>query len=185
MIITVITFLALLSLSAAAGTFLMWGSLIVQRVGVAQEVLANWRLSMRPLVLWLSFTVASVATAGSLFLSEIAHFTPCTLCWYQRIAMYPLVLLLGIAAFRNDLSIRLYAMPIAAIGAIISAYHIVLQRLPGLPSGSCSISVPCDLIYVERFGFITIPVMAFIGFVTIMTLLWAYGRNESEGETDS
>ena len=108
---------------------------------------------------------------GSLYLSEIVGFVPCTLCWYQRIAMYPLVLLLGIAAVRTDTAIRRYAVPLAGIGAVISAYHVAVQRLPGLPSGSCSLDVPCSAIYVERFGFVTIPVMALVGFVSIVVIL--------------
>jgi disulfide bond formation protein DsbB len=101
---------------------------------------------------------------GSLYLSEVAGFIPCVLCWYQRIAMYPLVVLLGIAAVRGDLAIRRYAVAIAGIGSALSIWHIAVQRLPGVPSGSCSLTAPCDLIYIERFGFITIPVMALAGF---------------------
>ena len=68
--------------------------------------------------------------AGSLYFSEVAHFVPCRLCWYQRIAMYPLVLLLGIATLRRDVGIRLYAIPLAAIGAAVSIYHVQLERFP-------------------------------------------------------
>ena len=115
--------------------------------------------------------MAATATAGSLYLSDVAHFVPCALCWYQRIAMYPLVILLGIAAWQGDVGVRRYATPLAAIGAAIAAYHVAVERLPGLPSGACSLDVPCTLIYVERFGFVTIPVMALIGFVAILTLV--------------
>ena len=74
---------------------------------------------------------------GSLYYSEVAHYTPCALCWYQRIAMYPLVLLLGIAAFRRDIGIRLYAIPLAAIGAVISAYHYLLEWGIDVSRGAC------------------------------------------------
>ena len=69
--------------------------------------------------------------AGSLYFSEVADFMPCTLCWYQRIAMYPLVLLLGIAAFRRDRAIRLYVVPLAVVGAAISIYHYLYRVVPG------------------------------------------------------
>jgi disulfide bond formation protein DsbB len=85
--------------------------------------------------------------------------------------MYPLVLLLGIAAVRGDAGVRRYAVPLAAIGGLVSAYHVAVQRLPGLPSGSCSLDVPCTAIYVERFGFVTIPVMALVGFISIIAIL--------------
>jgi disulfide bond formation protein DsbB len=88
--------------------------------------------------------------------------------------MYPLVVVLGIAAVRRDVEIRRYVGPLAAIGALISIYHIGVERLPGLPTGSCSLEAPCDLIWVERFGFVTIPVMALAGFLAILTLLFAY-----------
>ena len=85
--------------------------------------------------------------------------------------MYPLALLLAIAAVRRDVGIVRYAVPLAAVGAVIAAYHVALQRMPGLPSGSCSLDIPCTAIYVERFGFVTIPVMALIGFLSIAVTL--------------
>ncbi len=135
---------------------------------------------MGPGALWLAALVAAVSTAGSLYFSEIAHYVPCALCWYQRIAMYPLVVVLGIAAVRRDVEIRRYVGPLAAIGALISIYHIGVERLPGLPTGSCSLEAPCDLIWVERFGFVTIPVMALAGFLAILTLLFAYARRGTD-----
>jgi len=124
----------------------------------------------------LAFVVALVATLGSLYLSEVAHFVPCRLCWYQRIAMYPLVVILGIAAIRDDPGVTRYAAPVAAIGALLSIWHIGVERIPGIPSGACSLDVPCSLIYVERFGFVTIPTMALFGFLAILTLLLVYAR---------
>ncbi len=115
--------------------------------------------------------VAVIAMAGSLYFSEVVHFIPCQLCWYQRIAMYPLVLLLGIAAARRDLGIRPYAMTLSLIGAAISTYHIVIQRLPSLSTGSCSVDAPCTAINLEVFGFVTIPFLALSAFLLIAALL--------------
>ena len=85
--------------------------------------------------------------------------------------MYPLALIIGIAAWRDDAGVSRYAIPLAGIGAVVSAYHVALQRLPGLPSGACSLEAPCSAIELERFGFVTIPVMALIGFVSIIVVL--------------
>jgi disulfide bond formation protein DsbB len=85
--------------------------------------------------------------------------------------MYPLVVILGIAAARGDVGVARYAVPLAAIGATISIWHIGVERIPGLPSGSCSLDVPCSTILVRVLGFVTIPTMALAAFVAILTLL--------------
>lgn len=164
MTLAVTTFLALLAIAAALGVVAV---VVLAVTGHLDAVGSQLGTS----VLWLAFAVASTATAGSLYLSEVAGFIPCTLCWYQRIAMYPLAILLGIAARREDAGVRRYVVPLAAVGALIAGYHVALQRLPGLPSGACSLDSPCTAIYVERFGFVTIPVMALIGFVAILALM--------------
>ena len=128
--------------------------------------------------LWLAWVVALTCTLGSLYLSEVAHFIPCKLCWYQRIAMYPLVPLLGIAAVRRDKNIRIYGIALAGIGALISSYHVVLERFPSLESGVCDPNNPCTLIWVERFDYLTIPTMALSGFAVIIVLLLVAGRHE-------
>lgn len=121
--------------------------------------------------LTLAFLVAAAAMAGSLYFSEVAHFPPCQLCWYQRICMYPLVPLLGIAAWRRDSGIRPYAAVLAGIGALVSTYHVILERYPSLESSVCDPTNPCTLIWVRRFGYLTIPAMALSGFALILTLL--------------
>ena len=120
----------------------------------------------------LAFVVAAVATLGSLYLSEVANFVPCRLCWYQRIAMYPLPILLGIAWWKRDAGVRRYALPLAVIGMAISTYHILVERFPSLEgSGVCEVANPCSIRWVERFGFVTIPTMAWAGFALISGLL--------------
>lgn len=120
---------------------------------------------------WLAFAIAAVATGGSLWLSGGAGFTPCTLCWYQRIAMYPLSLILLIAAWRRDVGARIYVIPVAAIGALVSCYHILVERFPTIETGSCDPDNPCSLKWVEHFGFVTIPTMALAAFLAIITVL--------------
>jgi disulfide bond formation protein DsbB len=172
--VVVTTFLAVLVLVAYGALLLSVLLVAADRSRLLPGATDAIRAVIGPGALWLAAIVATVATAGSLYFSEVAGFVPCALCWYQRIAMYPLVVLLGIAAVRGDIGIRRYVGPIAAVGAAISIYHIGVERLPGLPTGSCSLDAPCDLIWVERFGVITIPVMALAGFLAILTLLFAY-----------
>jgi disulfide bond formation protein DsbB len=124
--------------------------------------------------LFISWAVALVATLGSLFLSEVMGFIPCSLCWYQRILMYPLSIILLIATIKNDKHISVYVFPLALIGASISVYHYILQKTPIAESGACGI-IPCTTQYVNWFGFITIPFLALIAFVTIAVihiLIW-------------
>jgi disulfide bond formation protein DsbB len=174
MTLLVSNFLAVLVLLALAGTITILVLAVSGRRDAVREMVGGRT------ALWLAALVAVTAMAGSLYFSEEAGFIPCLLCWYQRIAMYPLAILLPIAAIRGDDAIRPYAATLAGIGAVIAAYHALLQRLPGLPSGSCSVDAPCTAIYIERFGFITIPVMALAGFVTILTLLLVTREPPSE-----
>lgn len=121
-----------------------------------------------------AFGIAAVATGGSLIFSEVYHFTPCELCWVQRIAMYPLALLLGIAAVRRDLAVRHYAIPLAGLGALVSTWHVLVQRVPAMAgTTSCEATAPCTGIWVEALGVLTIPTMALVGFVAIIALLSA------------
>jgi hypothetical protein len=130
----------------------------------------------------LATAVAAVATGGSLYLSEVAGYLPCVLCWYQRIAMYPLTIVLGVAAARRDRQVWRTAVPIAAIGAVISVWHIAIERNPSL-GGACDPAAPCSLRWVEEFGFLTLPTMALIGFVTIIVLTLAARPRVAEPAT--
>jgi disulfide bond formation protein DsbB len=151
--------------------------------------LAGWRDSLidlfGPVALQLALGVALVATLGSLYLSEVANFPPCRLCWYQRIAMYPLVPILAVAIWRRDAGVRFYALPLAVIGGMISTYHAVLERYPSLESGVCEVTNPCTLIWVRRFGYLTIPAMALSAFALIAVLLLTAGADERAAAWDA
>jgi len=118
-----------------------------------------------------AWTVALVASAGSLYLSEVVGFVPCSLCWYQRIVMYPLVLVLGVAAVRGDAGAWRYAIPLPVVGVLIAAYHVTIQWRPTLDVGVCSAGASCTGRYLNVFGFVSIPVMAGAAFLLIMALL--------------
>jgi disulfide bond formation protein DsbB len=170
---TMSLFFALLAIAANAGTI---GIVVIGLAGktsafagVRDQVFS----AFKGLELWLAFVVAATATLGSLYLSEVVHLIPCTLCWYQRIAMYPLAVIFLIAAVRRDHGIRVYGATIAAIGAVIAVYHRLLQIYPELEGGtSCQPNVPCTVAYLERFGFISIPYMALSAFLFILAILW-------------
>lgn len=151
---------ALLSLLALAGSGVLVVALV--RGGVP-----GWVRSQ--LALPAATAVAGVATAGSLYLSEVAGYTPCLLCWYQRIAMYPLVIILGVAALRRDTEVWRTSVPLAALGAAIAIWHIAIERFPAL-AGPCDLEAPCSLKWVEELGFLTIPTMALAGFTAIIVL---------------
>jgi hypothetical protein len=115
--------------------------------------------------------VAVLATAASLWYSEGAHFPPCELCWYQRIAMYPLALVLTMAAVRRDGGIRPYGMALAAVGLSVSLWHSYIETFPERDPGGCDPNNPCTIRWVEGLGFWTIPRMAAVCFLLILTLL--------------
>ncbi len=170
--------LAVLTLAAFAAVVGMAALGVWERVRTTQPVsgpVTGWlaaRAAARDSALGVAWLVALVATLGSLYLSEIVHYPPCTLCWLQRIAMYPLVVVLGIGALRDDAGVRWYALPLAASGAGLALYHAVLQRVPGLQGAtSCSASAPCDVMWLREFGFVSIPVMALGAFLLIAGLL--------------
>lgn len=119
----------------------------------------------------LAGSVAVLATAGSLWFSEVAHFPPCELCWYQRIAMYPLALLLPLAAIRRDEGIRPYGMALAAAGLAVSAWHNFIETFPDRDPGGCDPNNPCTIRWVEGLGFWTIPRMAAASFALILGIL--------------
>ena len=119
----------------------------------------------------IALLISVVATAGSLYLSEVAHFVPCKLCWYQRIAMYPLPVILGTAVFLRRRDVHVYVIPVAALGSVISIYHVLVERFPNLESSVCDVSNPCTVIWTRRFGFETIPTMALTAFVLMIIAL--------------
>ena len=101
---------------------------------------------------------------------------PCRLCWYQRIPMYPMAVSLSIAAARGDRRIRAYAVPLALVGALISAYHYQLEWFPEQASPACTADAPCTIVWVRELGFVSIPFMALCGFLAIAWLTWIAGQ---------
>ena len=172
---TVTLFLALLAVAAQIAVV---AALVLWVGGRAVPGLARAGAAVRrevaPNALALAAAVALVSTLGSLYLSEVAHFPPCRMCWFQRIAMYPLVVILGVAAVRRDLGARTSASILAGLGSCASIYHLLLERFPSLEaSSSCDPANPCSIKWVDRFGYLTIPGMALSGFALVLVLLAA------------
>ena len=131
-----------------------------------QTIDGNW------LLLFTCWLIAVSSTLGSLFFSEIMLYAPCVLCWYQRIFMYPLVVIILIGSFPLDKSIIKYALPLAAIGSVIAIYHNLIYY-GFIPESiqPCSRGVSCAEIYPEIFGVLTIPLLSLAAFLSITLLL--------------
>jgi disulfide bond formation protein DsbB len=138
----------------------------------ARRLLAEARDSLLGSELWIAWAFAFIATAGSLFFSEFSHFVPCRLCWFQRIGMYPLAVILLIAAIRRDTrGGALYGLPLAALGSIVSIYHIYIEYHPEAETASCKVGASCTVKWIDKLGYITIPVLALTAFVAIIVVL--------------
>ncbi|MCY7375951.1 MAG: disulfide bond formation protein B [Pyrinomonadaceae bacterium] len=130
---------------------------------------------------YLAWFIALIATVGSLFFSEVMQLPPCVLCWYQRIAMYPLVVIIGVGIITLDNRMKYYALPLGLIGLAISIYHNLLYY--GLIPESitpCTEGISCTSRQIEWLGFITIPLMALAAFVGVSLCLLFYKSKEIE-----
>jgi disulfide bond formation protein DsbB len=169
---SVSTFLATGAILLGVGLALLVVLVALSTVsGRARDALTGLSYSFDGLGTKVAFSMATIAMAGSLYYSEVVGFVPCEYCWYQRIAMYPLVPILGVALLTRDRSVRKYALPIASIGALIAAYHYTIQHFPNLSVGECSLAVPCTAAYVWKFDFVSIPFMALMSFGVIIAVL--------------
>lgn len=173
-------FTALLTLLAGVGAVLSILAFALAGRWAPAATALTW---VREAGLWLGFIIAAGATLGSLWFSEVAGFVPCRLCWFQRIAMYPLMPILLVAAIRSDRRVGWYVVPTAVIGAFLAAWHYAIEWRPSLEGGVCSASgTSCADIWFREFGFVTLPFMALVGFLSIIvfTLLAATDRQGTE-----
>lgn len=133
-------------------------------------------------LLFSAWLTACIATAGSLFFSEVMHFPPCALCWYQRICMYPLVLILLPAVIRFDSAVFKFSLPLAALGGAISVYHnLVYTGIVPESLSPCSMGVSCKAKFIQWAGFIDIPQLSLLAFLLLflfLTLSRRMGRHE-------
>lgn len=119
-------------------------------------------------ILVFAWVVALVATLGSLYFSQIRQYEPCTLCWYQRILMYPLVIIIMVGTIIKDRKVAIYSAVLSAIGFCISLYHYSLQKISFFASAAPACGrIPCTGQYINWLGFITIPFLAGTAFFII------------------
>jgi len=130
------------------------------------EHAAGWSL------VFASWLIATAATLGTLFQSEVMKLPPCELCWYQRICMFPLVVMLPLALFPFDARVVRYALPLALVGTVVAFYQLLLTW--GVIPESirpCTQGVPCSETQWVWLGFITVPLIATLAFAAISALL--------------
>ena len=136
-----------------------------------------WRSSLG----YVAWAQALVATTGSLYFSEVMRLPPCSLCWYQRIAMYPLVVVLGVGLASSDPRARWYALPLALLGWVIAAYHNLLYYKV-IPEGftTCTSGVSCTSRQIEWLGFVTIPLLSLVAFTVVLACLLMFKQPSKE-----
>jgi len=155
-------FFAMLSLALLAGTLVVLAARLLHgRASWASTVVEGFR----PFALPMAAAVTATCTLGSLYFSEVANYTPCILCWYQRTMMYPLGIVLTVFAFARRSGAGWVAVPIGLTGLGVSAYHFLIERVPSLHSPMCSAEVPCNVVWFAEFGFVSLAFMAFTGFL--------------------
>jgi disulfide bond formation protein DsbB len=150
--------------------------MILTGVGAAAGVrgpLRALRSALWGYELWAAFVVAAIGTGGSLFFSEIAHFFPCELCWYQRICMYPLSITTLLVAIFGDHRAARYLLPLPVVGAGVSIYHILIENKVIAEPHQCLASAAggCATKWINEFGYVTIPTLALTGFVLLIGFL--------------
>lgn len=118
-----------------------------------------------------AWATSFVAMLGSLYFSEVMQYEPCELCWYQRIFMYPMVFILGLAVVKKDAAAARYSLLLSAAGSLVSIYHYAIQKIEFFTSSAPACGrVPCTGMYINWFGFVTIPFLALTAFVIIFII---------------
>lgn len=173
---TVVTTLAFFAITVFAGGLIL--VVLMALPGPRSRLAGSFSGQERHPLTW-ACVLATTAMASSLYLSEIVGLLPCSLCWYQRFAMYPLVLVLGVGAVTGEARVWRVGLPLSLIGLAISIYHVSIQWQPSLDVGACNSGAPCTGRYVAVFGFISIPTMAgsvFLAITGLLLLVWAASR---------
>ena len=164
-----------LDIALAAFVFLLMTPLSRTRSGSGLAAFVGRRAIL------FAFLAALAGLLGSLFYSNVAGFAPCELCWWQRIFLYPQVILLLVALVRNDAHIRIYAAILSGIGLAVSLYHTFIQ-FGGPAIVPCSASGPsCTHLYFLYYGYVTVPTMSLTIFAAILfALLTPHPRQAQE-----
>ena len=131
---------------------------------------------MKRFELFIPWLIACLSTIGSLFFSELQHKAPCSLCWYQRIIMFPLAIILGIAAFRNAYRIIVYVLPLSLIGLGIATYHVIMIKL----FHQITFCAECTLKPISSNPIVAFPTLSFTAFILLnASLIWIYWKHRN------
>lgn len=163
-------FFSMLSL----GTLALGLLIIVARLIKAR----NFLQEIQKIAIPFAALITTTSMLGSLYFSEIVGYKPCKLCWYQRFAMYPLAIFLIFTVFKKFKYSQHLAVVVATIGASVSTYHWFLERFPNLDAGVCDVKLPCEFIWFENFGFVTLSFMAFTAFFTTIALVTIQAKEQ-------
>jgi len=179
----IITLLAVLGVVGQVLVGALLIVLVLALVGV-RGPLESVRNALWGYELWAAFIVSAIATAGSLFLSETAHFVPCELCWLQRVCMYPLALATLFVALAGDHRAARYLLPLPIVGAGISIYHLLVENGVVAQAKACLISAPggCATKWINEFGYVTIPTLALTAFLLLIGFLGLSAAGAEEAD---
>lgn len=123
-------------------------------------------------VLYIAWVTALASMVTSLYFSDVLGFAPCVLCWYQRIAMYPLVLIIGIGIVKKDRNFYNYALPLSLVGGAIAFYqNLLYYKVIPISLAPCISGISCTAEYIKLFGFVDIPLLSFISFLIVTVSL--------------
>lgn len=125
----------------------------------------NW---LKKHALYIAWITALIATLGSLYFQYVMSFPPCILCWYQRIAIYPLIVIIPIGIFKRDAVLPLYIMAVSFVGLVISIYHNLLYyKIIPESLAPCVQGISCTTKFIEWFGFLTIPLLSLLSLLIV------------------
>ncbi len=166
---------------------LVWAGVIVTLIAVVSKP-AFWpgmKLRIGKYAKLLAFIITAFASLGSMWLSNLAGYNPCLLCWWQRIFMYPLAIILLVSLIadwrKKVLPVKTYGLTLAGIGAAIAGYHYTVQRIPFMQGTvQCLADASCSTMYLGYWGFFSIPLMAFTAFIGAIVLLAVYLPSEKK-----
>ena len=132
---------------------------------------------MKEKILYIAFGISLIATVGSLFMSEVLHWAPCVLCWYQRAMWYPLVIVFAVAIVKGVSNLEYIVWPMTIIGGLVALYHNLLQyHIISENLAPCSAAASCLTLYHIWFNFLTVPLLSFIGFVIVAISMITYRK---------
>lgn len=180
-ITNLLSILTILLNVSVVGMLLLWATSYFSKW--SKEMLSKIIKYLDKKEILFAFIISLTATAGSLYFSEIAGYTPCELCWYQRIFMYPQVLILGIAYYKKDRKIADYSLTLSIVGLLIAIYHYIVQFADKniAPCQVVGYSASCSDHFTLNFGYITIPMMALIAFAGMIVLMLFLKANSNKG----